>query len=229
MLTLRKRGPIWHVRGSIRVGGETRRVKEHSTGCHRREDAETYRAGLETRVREELLHGAAATAAQQLTIADAGLRYVGRPGGVRSYDLWRLDQLNELIGDYAVVRAPEGWAEFKRQRCGGLAPATVDRFRSVLQAALNYAATEGQFVAPKIRRTERIQNRRIRFLTADEQERLLNAYSPHVRPIAITLCYQGLRIGEALRLDWRDVNWAANALFIADTKSGVPRVGSHGP
>jgi hypothetical protein len=33
MLTIRKRGRVYHIRGSVRVGGETRRVKEHSTGC----------------------------------------------------------------------------------------------------------------------------------------------------------------------------------------------------
>jgi hypothetical protein len=49
MLTIRKRGRVYHVRGSVRLGGETRRVKEHSTGCDRREDAEAYRARLEQR------------------------------------------------------------------------------------------------------------------------------------------------------------------------------------
>src|SRR5262245_54064872 len=35
--------------------------------------------------------------------------------------------------------------------------------------------------------------------------------------------YQGLRIGEALRLDWVNVDWAANALFVSETKNGEPR------
>jgi integrase len=48
-------------------------------------------------------------------------------------------------------------------------------------------------------------------------------YAAHVQPIATTLCFQGLRIGEALRLDWAHVNWAMDSLFIADTKSGIPR------
>jgi integrase len=158
-----------------------------------------------------------------LTIEAAGLVYVERPGGLKSYDLWRLGQLNDVIGHYTLARVQEAWAEFKRSRCAGLAPATVERFRAVLQAAINYAANEVQGVAPKIRRTERIQNKRVKFLSKTEETRLLASYAPHVRPIAETLCWQGLRIGEALRLDWRDVNWAANGLFIADTKTGQPR------
>jgi integrase len=44
-----------------------------------------------------------------------------------------------------------------------------------------------------------------------------------VRPIAETLCFQGLRIGEALRLDWAQVDWSGNSLFVAETKTGEPR------
>ncbi len=35
---------MWHCRGTVRVGKTIREVKEHSTGCHHREDAEAYRA-----------------------------------------------------------------------------------------------------------------------------------------------------------------------------------------
>src|ERR1700754_4661137 len=102
MLTLRKRGKCFHVRGSIRVGRETRVVKEHSTGCARREDADAYRSRLETELRYEILHGPGGRS-HRLTVADAVLCYVNRPGGVKSYDIWRLNQLNEVMGDYAVA------------------------------------------------------------------------------------------------------------------------------
>jgi integrase len=158
-----------------------------------------------------------------MTIADAGLAYMNRPGGVRPYDLWRLDQLNNEIGDWPIARANAAFAEFRKQRCSGLSPATVDRFRCVLQAAVNYAARENDFEAPKVHRTDRIQNKRIRFLSKDQEARLLAAYVKHVQPIAVTLAFQGLRIGEALRLEWQHVHWASNALFIAETKTGEPR------
>ena len=106
MLTLRKRGRFWHIRGSVRVGTETRIVQECSTGCDRREDAEAYKSRFEGELRTDLLHGPGGQA-HRLTIADAGLRYINRPGGVASYDLWRLDQLNTLIGDYPISRAGE--------------------------------------------------------------------------------------------------------------------------
>jgi hypothetical protein len=64
-----------------------------------------------------------------LTVADAGLVYMNRPGGLKSYDLWRLDQINDVVGDYPIAKAAEGWGRFKQVRCIGLAPATVERFR----------------------------------------------------------------------------------------------------
>lgn len=32
MLTIRKRGKLWHIRGTIRVGQKTLKIGEHSTG-----------------------------------------------------------------------------------------------------------------------------------------------------------------------------------------------------
>ena len=185
MLTIRRRGKVYHIRGSVRVGGEIRWVKEHSTGCNRREDAEAYRSKLEHDVRQALLRGDGGKA-QGLTIADAGLLYMNRPGGLKAYDLWRLDQLNDVIGDHPVVTAAEAWGKFKQIRCVGLAPAAVERFRGVLQAALNYAGSIERFEAPKVARTERLAKKRIRFLAPDQEQRLLSLYAPHVRPIAET-------------------------------------------
>ena len=93
----------------------------------------------------------------------------------------------------------------------------------MFQAALNYAAAVERFDAPKLGRTERTPKKRIRFLSQDQEARLLGSYASHVRPIVETLCFQGLRVGEALRLDWSHVDWAGNSLFVADTKTGEPR------
>jgi integrase len=110
-----------------------------------------------------------------------------------------------------------------------LAPATVERFRAVLQAAINFAGAAEDFPVPKVRRTERLPKKRIRFLSRDQETRLLERYAKHVQPIAEVLCFQGLRIGEALRLDWCHVHWSGNSLFIAETKTGEPRAVSLHP
>lgn len=222
MLTIRKRGKYFHVRGTIRVGRETRVVKEHSCGTDRRDDADGYRSKLETEVRQEILHGRGGRT-HSLTIADAGLRYIARPGGVRSYDLWRLDQINRVVGDRSIARAADAWSEFKRVRCGGLSPATVQRFKATFSAAIHYLAAEEGFDAPKLPRGEKVSNKRTRYLTNGQADRLIASYASHVQPIATVLRWQGLRIMEALRGDWLHVSWKANAIFVPESKNGEPR------
>jgi integrase len=225
MLTIRKRGKYFHVRGTVRVGRETRIVTEHSAGTDRREDADAYRSKIEAEIRHEILHGRGGRT-HSLTIADAGLSYIARPGGVRSYDLWRLDQINGVVGDRPIAQAADAWSEFKRKRCSDLSVETVQRFRATFQAAINYLASEEQFDPPKLPKrsaSERKSNKRIRYLSDAQANRLVAAYASHARPIAIMLRWQGLRIGEALRVDWLHINWKKNSIFIPESKNGEPR------
>jgi integrase len=225
MLTIRKRGKYWHIRGSVRVGRETRIVKEHSCGTDRRDDANDYKAKLEADIRHEILHGTGGRT-HKLTIADAGLCYKNRPGGVRTYDLWRLAQINEVVGDYPIARAAEAWTEFRRVRCSGIQPTTVQRFRSTFRAAINYLAAQEGFDEPRLPKRpkgERIDKKRIRHLADPQADRLIASYAKHARPIAITLRWQGLRVGEALRVSWDQVSWKANSIFIAESKNGEAR------
>ena len=53
-------------------------------------------------------------------------------------------------------------------------------------------AAEAQVAAPRIRRTDRVASKRLRFLSKTEETRLLASYAPHVRPIA-----EGWVLGEA--------------------------------
>jgi hypothetical protein len=178
MLTIRRRGKNYHIRGTIRVGRETRIVKEHSCGTDRRDDADAYRSKLEAEIRHEILHGRGGRT-HTMTIADAGMCYMERPGEVRSYDLWRLGQINNAVGDYSIAEVADAWSQFKRVRCGGLSPATVQRFRATFSAAINYLAAELGFDVPKLPRGEKVSNKRVRYLTDEQADRLVAAYAPH--------------------------------------------------
>lgn len=200
MLTIRRRksGGTWHVRGTVRVGKEVREVKEHSTGCRERAAAAAYVAKLDAEIRDEILHGTAGRA-RRLTCAEAMLSYMNRPEGLNRMDIWRLGELGAVLGDVPIADALAGWSRFKAERCIGLAPATVDRFRATMQAALNHFGREQGFTAPSLPPIK-FTNQRVRFLTKPQQEALLAAYAPHVHPIALLLCFNGARTQEALQL-----------------------------
>lgn len=64
---------------------------------------------------------------------------------------------------------------------------------------------------------------RIRFLTVEEAKALLEAATPHLRPIIIMALETGMRRGEILRLTWDDVDKKNGSIYIAETKNGEPR------
>lgn len=222
MLTIRPRPIIYHVRGTVRVGKETQTVPERTTGCRKRSSAEEYRSTLEAQIRQELLHGSAGRE-RHLTFDDAGLLYLSRPGGVHSTDVWRIGQLGRVMGDNTFVDIKDGWARFKAVRCAGRKPATVDRFRKIAQAVMNYAADEWGLASVSLPAI-RYSNERLRFLSHAQQEALLGAYTPHVRPIALMLCFQGCRTQEALQLTWTNVDFGAQSIYFDRTKNGEPRM-----
>jgi hypothetical protein len=53
-----------------------------------------------------------------------------RPQGLAAGDVERLADLNEILGDLPITElmGEAGWPRFIRERCQGLAPATIDRF-----------------------------------------------------------------------------------------------------
>lgn len=222
MLALRQRGNFWHVRGTVRVGSERRRVKEHSTGCSGKGEADAYRTKLESEIRADLLDGRK-VGLRRLTFADAGMVYINRPS-VHPNDKWRIGELNEHMGDYAVADAKEAWRVFVAKRCTPRShkPATIERFRKPAQAALNLLGREHGFDVPKLPALT-VKNERMKFLTADEEERLLASYVKHVQPIGLFLCCTGARTQECLQLKWRHVDFARNTVFFDRTKNGEPR------
>jgi len=63
----------------------------------------------------------------------------------------------------------------------------------------------------------------IRWLTDDEAIRLIEACSDHLRPLVIFMLFTGARAGEALWLDWHNVDLARAHVVFPKTKNGNPR------
>jgi integrase len=104
---------------------------------------------------------------------------------------------------------------------------SANRILSILKAALNHALDRGrvkhgeawQAVKPYRGTT----SARIRFLSAEEQVRLVNACPPDFRRLVQGALYTGARYGELTRLRVTDFNASAGTLFIELSKSGKPR------
>ena len=216
-LSYRKRGEVWHCRGSVRVGRETFTVPEFSTGCTALADARTAGSAHEAEIRRDALDGPAGRA-RRLTIADCLAAYVIRQGGIGVQDERRVDAMNEAIGGHRLAEAPAAWREWMASHPAS-SPGTLARYKNTLQAALNYGATVHATTAPKLPavRLPRDAGQSVPLLTRAEAERLLAAYNPHAWAPVVLLADQGMRTQEALQLDWREV----------DCEQAELRIGAH--
>ena len=78
-------------------------------------------------------------------------------------------------------------------------------------AALTYGAEEFGVAAPSLQPVRGVDGERIAYLTPQQEARLLASYSQWAAPVMLVLCETGLRTQEALRLDWRHVDWQHGA------------------
>jgi integrase len=126
--------------------------------------------------------------------------------------------------------------QFKRDRLAGtwrahsqksnpkpLKPGTVNRERDTLKSILSKAVEWGKLVTSSARGIERLKvdNRRTRILTPDEQRRLLEAAPRKMRAFMMLALITSARAGELLGLRWQDIT--ADALTFLETKNGKPR------
>jgi hypothetical protein len=90
-LSYRKRSAVWHCRGSVRVGRRIFAVREFSTGCSVKSDAEAVGAAEEARMRAEFFDtGKVIEPVRVVTIHDCIAAHRSRPGSLHPFDVQRL-------------------------------------------------------------------------------------------------------------------------------------------
>lgn len=221
MLTLRTRGKskIYYIRGHVSLGGKSVEVKEVSTGTSDRDAAAQVKADLETRLRNRLLFGPAADLAAH-TIADAFESYLTKPKPPCAADMIRVGKMNSAIGNHCLSEYREAWQSFRLTHLAGHALAGQDRYRSVLQAAINEHRERHELEKIKIKAIP-FSNERVRWLTCEDRDRLLACYAPHVQPIGTMLAFHGPRVQDALQIQWglQGVDMARDAIRISHEKT----------
>lgn len=136
----------------------------------------------------------------------------------------RLQRLLSRFGDmtltgitHAVIR------EWVDERLGEVKPATALRDLSTLRAILNKAFREGLLAqVPPFPRMKKDPGR-CRWLTVEEERRLLLAAKPHLRALITFAVDTGGRRSELLKLDWRNVDLARGFVAFTKTKNGEDR------
>jgi integrase len=111
------------------------------------------------------------------------------------------------------------------KRAGVRQPATVNRELQILHHMFRKAQEWGKALDNPVKhqRSLRVNNRRLRYLSLEEMERLLAVADEALRPVLITALHTGLRRSELFGLTWQDVDFKQGLMRVLHTKNGERR------
>ncbi len=115
----------------------------------------------------------------------------------------------------------------KARKAGGVSNSTVNRTLEVVRAILRRAAYEWEWIdrAPKVRMLPKPE-RRIRWLTLEEAQRLINELPTHLAALVLFSLVTGLRQRNVTYLEWSQVDIVRRTAWIhpdqAKAKKAIP-------
>jgi integrase len=134
--------------------------------------------------------------------------------------------LNKFFGNKFIYEIKEkDIEEYKKERLlTGIKHSTLNRELACLKTILNKAKEWGYIEqVPKIK-IFKVDNQRVRYLTEEEEEKLLKIAPEPLKSIIIIALNTGMRQGEILNLKWRDINFKDGIIIIQDSKSKEKRI-----
>jgi integrase len=121
----------------------------------------------------------------------------------------------KLIAEYKVLRY-----------AAGLKPASINRELASLKKAFNLAVREWEWCrenpASKVS-MEQENNKRDRWLSVEEEPRLLQGCASWLRDLVTFALHTGMRMGEILELTWRGVDLTRRTVMVVRSKNGERR------
>ena len=180
---------------------------------------------------------------QRTTIGELAQRYCDlvssrKRGGTR--EGYRLRNLVKQFGGRADRSSEGKWSfgggrtvgELTREGIeqwhagrGRTSPVNADRELALLRHMFS-CAVEWKMVRENPARGIRLfkrDNRRLRYLTREQIERLIIILHGVVRLIVLTALHTGMRRGELLSLQWADIDWFSYSIHVRKSKNGEDR------
>lgn len=162
-----------------------------------------------------------------------------KPSSVGDYRGILKNHVEPVFGSYQVTDITRLMVKefLMKKSCKGLAPSTVTHFKNVIGGVLNLAVDDGALPVNPSHRLGRIIREKSLRLVADPLNRkelaaLLNAFREHLPrhyPMALTLARTGMRLGEAMALQWGDIDFHGRFINVQRNISkgiiGTPKSG----
>jgi integrase len=223
---LYRRGNVWW----IRYAGLDGRIVRESSGYSRFRDAEALllqrrndvKEGKQPEVKRITNHIFNEMADQYKVWAERQRSYRSKEGFI--------NQLVEAFGNLPLRRFNSMLVEqFQTERAQrGNKPATINRLVATLKhmftKAVEWDMVEEQTLK-RIRKAKLLEenNRRLRYLSKEECQALINSCDKHLNPIVVCALHTGMRKGEILNLKWDNVDLKHGFILLDQTKNGERR------
>ncbi|ARM32524.1 site-specific integrase [Legionella longbeachae] len=221
-MALYKRDGIWWTD----IYHQGKRVRK-STGTEIRQNAQRFHDQL----KNDLWNEKTQKSIPKKSWIDAVVRWVDESQHKRSLDMdkMHLTWLDPYLRKKMLVDVDRDLIEAiaQKKEKTGVTPSTVNRMLEIIRAVLNRAHKQwGWLESAPIIRMRKEENRRIRWLTKEQADRLLKELPSHLRDMAaFTLC-TGLRESNVTQLKWSAVSLdKGHALIHPDeskTKKAIP-------
>jgi len=219
-----KRGKYWCMRFTYH-GRQVRR----STGTVDRRLAEA----IVGKVRAQIVEGRFFETLEEKTrtFEELMARYLTDHAAKKSdprHDHGYAKRLTAFFGGRTLAEiTPKLIADYKARRyAAGLKPASINRELASLKKAFNLAVREWEWCrenpVSKVS-MERENNQRDRWLSVEEEARLLHGCAPWLQDLVTFALHTGMRMGEILALTWRGVDVSRRTVMVVRSKNGERR------
>jgi integrase len=134
------------------------------------------------------------------------------------------NQISPLLVEKFKKQRRESVTRYDRER----RPASVNRELATLSRIFSLAIENCIVETNPCRKVKKLRenNERKRYLTVEEERRLMAALTgrrAHLRPLIVLAINTGMRRGELLSLEWRNVDFQRGVIHVTNTKTGRDR------
>jgi len=206
----RKNSPVWYIQYTDRHGNRLQ-VSARTTDRQAAQE-------LHDKLKAESWRQANLKEKPKYSWRDAALKWLDESKHKRSLqdDRNHLRWLEEHLGGLMLEQIDREVVEsIKQAKAETTKPATVNRMLALVRAILNKCEKEWEWIekAPHVKMLA-LQNKRIRWLTKSESERLLLELPPHLAEMARFSLATGLREANVTNLRWSQVDLSRACAWI---------------
>ena len=146
-------------------------------------------------------------------------------GRLRSYQDYKRygDYWTDALGNRPLRQIVSSDIErYVARRVQEVKPSSVNRELQFLKHLFNVAIADGRSDDNPVKRVKLFKenNRRIRFLTDEEEKALLEALAEEQRPLVLVALHTGLRRANQFHMRWEHIDFATGWVTVPRSKSG---------